>query len=58
MIEFAIQYCVAIDAMTADCKFDLHKYKLVPAEWAFVIELQDILKVSKPFIAPFFACSH
>jgi hypothetical protein len=58
MIEFAIQYRVAIDAMTADRKFDLRKYELVPAEWAIAIELRDILKVSKPFIAPFFARSH
>ena len=46
MLKFAIRYRVAIDAMTTVCQFDLHKYELVPAEWAIATELRDILKVS------------
>ena len=45
MLEFAIQYCVAIDAMTAVCDFNLRKYKLICLEWDTAMELQDILKV-------------
>jgi len=39
MLEFAIRYCIAIDAMTAVCHFDLHKYELIPIEWAIAMEL-------------------
>ena len=46
MLEFAIQYRVAIDAMTATRKFDLRKYELVPMEWNTARELRDVLKVS------------
>ena len=49
MLEFAIQYRVAIDAMTAVHKSDLRKYELVSAEWMIAAELRDILKVSNPF---------
>jgi len=46
MLEFAIWYHVAIDAMTALQEFDLHKYELASTEWDIAIELWDILKVS------------
>ena len=46
MLEFAIQYRVAIDAMTAVCDFDLHKHELVSSEWDIATELRDVLKVS------------
>jgi hypothetical protein len=46
MLEFTIQYCVAINAMTAVWEFNLHKYELAPTEWNTAVELQDILKVS------------
>jgi hypothetical protein len=46
MLEFAIQYRVAIDAMTAVRGFDLRKYELAPAEWNTAMELRDVLKVS------------
>ena len=49
MLEFTIQYCIAIDAMTAVHKSDLWKYELVSAEWMIAAELWDILKVSNPF---------
>jgi len=57
MLEFAIRYRIAIDAMTAVRHFDLCKYELVPTEWAIATELRDVLKVSN--LSPsFFACSH
>jgi hypothetical protein len=46
MLEFAIQYRPAIDAMTAACNFGLCQYELVPAEWKMASELRDVLKVS------------
>ena len=46
MLEFAIQYRVAIDAMTAVHDFGLRKYELVPAEWSIAKELRDVLEVS------------
>ena len=49
ILEFAIQYHIAIDVMTAVHKSDLQKYELVSAEWMIAAELQDILKVSNPF---------
>jgi len=49
MLEFAIQYRVAIDAMTAVRGFDLWKYELVPDEWKIAIELRDVLRVSTCF---------
>lgn len=45
MLHFAIQYCVAIDVMTADRYNDLCKYELVPTEWAIATELRDVLNV-------------
>jgi len=45
MLEFAIEYRVAIDAMTAIRNFDLHQYELLPTEWDIAAELQDVLKV-------------
>ena len=46
MLEFAIQYHVAIDAMTAVREFDLRKYELGLDEWKIAMELRDVLKVS------------
>jgi hypothetical protein len=54
MLDFAIRYRVAIDAMTAVRHFDLRKYELVPAEWAIATELRDVLKVNNLSL-PFFA---
>jgi hypothetical protein len=39
MLEFAVRYCITINAMTAVHHFDLHKYELVPAEWKIALEL-------------------
>jgi hypothetical protein len=46
MLEFAIRYRVAIDAMTEVRGYDLRKYELVSAEWDIAMELRDVLKVS------------
>ncbi len=46
MLEFAIRYHAAIDAMTAVREFDLRKYELVSAEWKIATELRDVLRVS------------
>jgi len=46
MLEFAIRYHVAIDAMTAVRDFDLRKHELVSTEWDIAMELRDVLKVS------------
>ena len=32
MLEFAIEYCAAIDAMTTICDFDLCQYELLPTK--------------------------
>jgi hypothetical protein len=45
MLLFALDFCAAIDSMTAMCDFDLQKYELSPAEWGIAKELRDILKV-------------
>ena len=39
MLEFTIQYRIAIDAMTAVWEFNLHKYELAPTEWNTTVEL-------------------
>ena len=61
MLEFTIQYRVAIDAMTATRKFDLREYELVPTEWNTARELRDVLKVSNihsPFYSDLFTSFH
>jgi len=39
MLKFAIEYHVAIDAMTTICNFDLRQYELLPTEWDIAAEL-------------------
>ena len=46
MLDFAIRYRVAIDAMTAVCELDLRKYELGAGEWQTANELQEVLDVS------------
>ena len=57
MLEFAVRYRVAIDAMTAVREFDLRKYELVSAEWNIATELRGILKVCNTYL-PFFLPAH
>ena len=58
MLEFVIQYCVALDAMTAVRGFDLRRYELAPAEWNTATELRDVLKVCNFPIHLFWTYSH
>ncbi|PPQ81292.1 hypothetical protein CVT26_015194 [Gymnopilus dilepis] len=44
MLDFALKYRAAIDAMTATRDLDLRKYELVSAEWRIAGELRDVLK--------------
>ena len=45
ILNFAFEYCPAIDTMTATWEFNLHKYELVPSDWVITGELQDVLQV-------------
>jgi hypothetical protein len=45
MLYFVLEFCLAIDSMTAMCALDLQKYELSSAEWGISKELCDILKV-------------
>ncbi|PPQ97651.1 hypothetical protein CVT26_002435 [Gymnopilus dilepis] len=47
MLEFAVKYRQAIDALTAARDLDLRKYELVAAEWRIAGELRDVLKIFK-----------
>jgi hypothetical protein len=49
MLHFALDFRMAIDAMTAMRDLDLRKYELCPAEWGIAKELRDVLKVSFRF---------
>ena len=46
MLNFSLKYRPAINTMTATRDFDLHKYKLAPADWRIAGELRDVLRVS------------
>jgi hypothetical protein len=46
MLEFAVQYRPAIDAMTAIRDLNLCKYELAASEWKITGELRDVLQVS------------
>ena len=46
MLLFALQYRLAIDALTQDRKLEMRKYELSEEEWTIVAQLCDILKVS------------
>jgi len=46
MLEFAINYRRAIDAMTDKRKLGLGVYELDDREWTLVTQLRDVLKVS------------
>ena len=46
MLEFALEYRHAIDAITADRDAELHAFELSKAEWNIAQQLHDVLKVS------------
>jgi hypothetical protein len=58
MLEFAVQYCPAIDTMMAIRDLDLRKYELVSSEWKIAAELRDVLKVGLDFILYYFLTIH
>jgi hypothetical protein len=45
MLDFAINYRVAIDAVTSNRDLNLRKYELADNEWAIAVNLCDTLKV-------------
>jgi hypothetical protein len=45
MVEFAIEYCTALDTLTADRDMNLRKFELSKKEWGLVTELCEVLKV-------------
>jgi len=46
MLEFALEYRVAIEKVTSDRKLDLRKYELSDEQWGSVEELCEVLQVS------------
>jgi len=44
MLNFAIDYHAAIDAVTSSCDLNLRKYELADNEWAIAVNLHDTLK--------------
>ena len=50
MLDFALEYRKAIDAITDTCKLGLGAYELNEDEWSLVRQLRDVLKVSLTFI--------
>ena len=46
MLDFAINYRKAIDAMTDKRKLGLGEYELDDHEWTLAMQLRDVLKVS------------
>ena len=45
MLEFALEYRMAIDQMAAEKDNDLRRYELCDEEWALAGQLRDALKV-------------
>ncbi len=54
MLEFAIKYRPAIDAMTTAQELDLCKFELESAEWKIAEELRDVMKVCYNFVLGIF----
>jgi hypothetical protein len=45
MLNFAIEYRKAIDAISADREMDLRQFELSEHEWKIATQLRDVLKV-------------
>ena len=45
MLEFAVDYRAAIDAITSNRDLNLRKYELEDDEWVIAANLRDTLKV-------------
>ena len=50
MLEFATEYCVALDIMTADRDMNLRKFELSKKEWGMATELCEVLQVCLQFL--------
>ena len=46
MLKFALDYCVALDAISGERVMKLRKYELKDTEWNIASQLRDILEVS------------
>jgi hypothetical protein len=46
MLDFALQYRKAIDAISADREMGLRQFELSVKEWNIATQLRDVLKVS------------
>ena len=46
MLEYALDHCEAVDAVTQDRALGLRKYELDDREWALLEQLRDVLKGS------------
>lgn len=49
MLEFALEYKEAVDAMTGDKALKLRSFELSEEEWGIAAELRDLLRVSLQF---------
>ncbi|KAG1857366.1 ribonuclease H-like domain-containing protein, partial [Suillus subalutaceus] len=47
MLDFAIEYCQALDDFTGDRKFGLRKFELSESEWGIAQQLRDTLLILK-----------
>jgi hypothetical protein len=45
MLNFAIEYRKAIDAISGDRDMELRQFELSESEWKIAIQLRDVLKV-------------
>jgi hypothetical protein len=45
MLNFAIEYRKAIDAISGDRGMDLRQFELSESEWRLATQLRDVLKV-------------
>ena len=46
MLNFALEYRLALDAIAGERDMKLRKYELKDAEWVIAKQLQDVLKVN------------
>ena len=46
MLEFAVEYCSALEVITGDHNLMLRSYELDDEEWDLVEKLCDVLEVS------------
>ena len=56
MLNFAINYCAALDKITSDRILELHEYELSNSEWAIAKQLHNVLKVCHSVPMPQMPC--